>query len=99
MVRFIQSNDHAGIVLRVTVGYPLKEGTLIDFYHACSSPIESVLLQPHIEKAIAGTMEEIRRVSYQRGWRAAKSKKVKKSDWFPSLTQVQEWEKKEAGPS
>ena len=67
------------------------------FGRECASPIERELLREHLIAALNNTFERIRRVSYMRGWRDAKSKKRAKEQWFPCGSDVVDWERKEAG--
>ena len=74
-------------------------GQIVDlkFYRDAASEIEAVLLQKHILEAISHGFKDIRRVSYLRGWRDAKSKKRKKEDWFPPHPTITPWERNEIG--
>ena len=85
-----------GVWVRLGNDYPLKTQENLDFYRAGASSIETALLRKHLQDQLDAMMEEVRQVSYLRGWRDAKSKR-KKQAWFSDFAQVMDWEKKEAG--
>ena len=97
MIQIMQSTDNKGIYVRLIVGYPLKQDTRIDFYHACSNDTESLLLRQHLDRTLESMMKKMRQVSYRRGWRHAKSKKMKKETFFASCAEVTAWEQEDAG--
>lgn len=94
-ISFVSSNDGGGLYVEVRPD-GLGENLCLDFYRAGASVIETTLLRRHIRQALDNQMEAIRKVSYLRGWRDAKSKR-KKKDWFASCVDVRDWETKEAG--
>ena len=85
-----------GVWVRLGTDAPLHKQPALDFYRAGASQIETALLRQHLQDQLDAMMEEVRQVSYLRGWRDAKSKR-KKQSWFPDIAQVMDWEKKEAG--
>jgi len=96
MIDLVKSSDGKGLFIRVTPRWPLKESIRLDFYRAGASEIETALIEQHLDALIADSTEALRKVSYLRGWRDAKSKR-RKADGFTSGLVVDEWEKKEAG--
>ncbi len=80
------------------VGIEIEDSTIgkITFWRESSSEIEATLLQAHLSGKVDASMEAIRKVSYLRGWRAAKSKRNKES-WWSCWTEVLPWEREEAG--
>lgn len=89
-----EPNGHGLYVRLIPAG--LGENVQLDFYRAGTSRIEATLLGRHLQEGLDAQMELVRRVSYLRGWRDAKSKR-KKHEWFASCVDVREWESKEAG--
>ena len=94
-ISFISSDGKKGLFVRVRPD-GLEKGLCLDFYRDGASAIETTLLQRHLYKVLQDQMEAVRKVSYLRGWRDAKSKR-KKKDWFASCVDVRDWETKEAG--
>ena len=92
MLRLVISDD------KKHVGIAIEDSTIgkIVFWRQSSSEIEATLLQAHLSGKVDASMEAIRKVSYLRGWRAAKSKHNKES-WWSCWPEVLPWEKKEAG--
>lgn len=80
------------------IGIEFEDATIgkVTFWRQSPSTIEATLLQAHLCGKVDASMEAIRKVSYLRGWRAAKSKHNKES-WWSCWTEVLPWEKKEAG--
>lgn len=62
----------------------------------CQSGIARELMIEHFRRHFSTQLEAIRRVSYNAGWRAAKSKKPKRT-WHPQSLTVLGWERTEAG--
>ena len=89
MIKCLRSQDGGSVVIRIEAG---DLGTL-QFCRSSGSTIEAILLQRHIEHLIGEAMQEIRRTSYNRGWRDAKSKKKAKDTFFPTHPAVLEWER------
>jgi len=96
MINFLVSKDLQGLYVRITPGYSLDGVGPLDFYRAGTSSIETLLLERHLDKLLWSKMEEVRRVSYLRGWRDAKAHKVKSTS-FPKCVDVLDWERKDAG--
>jgi hypothetical protein len=92
MLRLVLSDD------KKHVGIEIEDSTIgkIVFWRQSPSEIEATLLQAHLSGKVDASMEAIRKVSYLRGWRAAKSKRNKES-WWSCWPEVLPWEKKEAG--
>lgn len=66
----------------VTVDISLSIGWDIELTYLRSSEMDAILLSNQIEKDLQNRIETIRREAYQLGWKQAKSKKVRKKDWF-----------------
>ncbi len=95
MIRVVYSADSkTGLFLGLKPGHPVNEEVL--FFRECASPLERALLQQHMTEYISALFREVRRTSYLSGWRDAKSKKLKR-DFFSGMSEVVEWEKKQAG--
>lgn len=95
-MQILCTNNKEGLVIRIKPSAPLDQTLCLDFYRAGASSIETVLLQVQLQRVFDEQTEHLRRVSYLRGWRAAKSK-LKKASWFADYQKVLEWEEKEAG--
>lgn len=95
MISFISSDSRKGLFVRVRPD-GLEKDLCLDFYRYGASTIETTLLRQYLCTALQDQMEQIRTVSYLRGWRDAKSKR-KKKDWFASSVDVRDWEEREAG--
>jgi len=89
MIKCLRSQDGGSVVIRIEAG----DLGMLQFVRASGSNIETILLQRHIEHLIGEAMQEIRRTSYNRGWRDAKSKKKVKATFFPIYPAVLEWER------
>ena len=94
-ISFISSSDGQGLYVRVRPD-GIEKDLNLDFHRASASVIETRLLQRYLYTALSNQMEQVRQVSYLRGWRDAKSKR-KKKDYFASSVDVRDWEEKEAG--
>lgn len=90
------TSNKEGLVFRIKPSAPLDQTLCLDFYREGASSIETVLLQSQLQRMFDEQIEALRRVSYLRGWRAAKSK-LKKATWFADYQKVLDWEEKEAG--
>jgi len=95
-INFLVSKDLQGLYVRITPEYPLSGVGPLDFYRAGASSIETLLLEQQLDNLIWSKMEEVRRVSYLRGWRDAKAHRVKRTS-FPTCVDVLDWENKDAG--
>ena len=94
MIHVVKCTNDKGLFVRIKPCSPLNDAVRLDFYRACASDIECDLLQAHLDAMISENMEQIRKVSYNAGWRDAKSHKKSKRDWFASATEVMDWERK-----
>ena len=90
MIEFLRSTDNQAIWIKVTAGGPITEP--LWWRHECLSALECQLLQDYLKRAMATQLEEIRRVSYERGWKDAKSKKGKSTTFATCMT-VLGWER------
>ena len=94
-IRLLSAEGGKGLYIELKPD-DLGENVTLDFYRDSASTIEATLLRRYVQKALADQMQQVRQVSYLRGWRDAKSKRTKR-DWFPCCVNVPDWEKKEAG--
>lgn len=97
MIRIVRSHDNKGLFVSLELGYPMPEKMELDFFRASASEVETRLLEQEVRKKLHGLFEEIRKVSYLKGWKDAKSKKARKSHVFPNRMYMDDWERKEAG--
>ena len=74
-----------------------KELGKLVFWHESSSEIEATLLANYLAPRFEKALEYLRKVSYLRGWRAAKSKRTAKATWWSGWREILSWEKDEAG--
>ena len=96
MIRIIRSSGNNKLIwVAFKPGFPLGENEEVFFMRECASEIECKLLYEKLQGQLGRTMEEIRKVSYQRGWRQAKAKKGGKHKWFSPHSAVLPWEKEE----
>ncbi len=63
------------------------------FRRESASALECRLLCERLRQELGTRLEEIRRVSYERGWKDAKAKRPR-STVFPTCTKVLDWEHK-----
>ena len=66
----------------VNVNISLSIGWSIDLKYQRHSQIDAVLLRNQIQSDLNNKIETIRREAYELGWKEAKSKKIRKRDWF-----------------
>ena len=92
-IQFLRTQDDKHILVRFTID---GLGDL-DFYRASASTIETRLLRDKIYNEFSAQMENVRSVSYRRGWKHRGShKKDAKKSGFATCAEVLDWERKEA---
>jgi len=93
-IEILSEKEEKGVYLKVTI-----EGfEPFWFYRQGASKIETQLLHEKLRSLFGQQMRQVRTVSYLRGWRDAKAKRVKQDkDWNPVSVDLMNWEKKEAG--
>lgn len=89
MIQFLWSTDKKTLWVKVTEseGFPA-----LWFRREAASELECQLLQAHLDTSLRRMVEEVRRVSYARGWKDAKKKKAR-STTFAGCLKVLEWER------
>lgn len=90
MIQFCWSTDKK--TLWVKIQDPDTSLPPIWFRREASSELECQLLQAHLDRTLGALLEDIRRVSYERGWKDAKKKKAKSTN-FPHCLRVLDWER------
>jgi hypothetical protein len=94
MIRIVRSSDNPKLIwVAFKPGFPLGENEEVFFSRECASEIECKLLCEKLQSQLGLNMEEIRKVSYQRGWKQAKAKKGGKCTWFATHSAVLPWER------
>jgi hypothetical protein len=92
MIRIVRASDSkTRLWIEMKPIHPLVESMW--FLHDCANETERNLLEAHLRSSLSDRIRDIRRVSYQRGWRNKSDKKGAKSDLFPSTMDIMEWEK------
>jgi hypothetical protein len=92
MIRIVRASDSkTRLWIEMKPIYPLTESMW--FAHDCANETERNLLEAHLRTSLGDQIRAIRRVSYQRGWRNKSDKKGAKSDLFPCIMDIMEWEK------
>jgi hypothetical protein len=71
------------LVVKVTAAYPLTN-TVFETTWEAGAEWSASLLQNHLRTLMDTRIREIRQEEYERGWKDARSHKVKKNDWFSS---------------
>ena len=74
------SNEKEKVVINVSMSI----GWNIDLHYVRDCEMDAILLKNQIQHDLNKKIESIRRSAYELGWKDAKSKKVKKRDWFNS---------------
>lgn len=88
-IQLLRGNDKKSLCLRFNID---GVETDIDFWRSGMSEVEMVLLQQHLLKVFGDHMEEIRKVSYGRGWNDHK-RKLPRRDTFARCHELFEWER------
>jgi len=78
MITFERSDTELKVIVETNLGSSYW------LYWKCSDKQYAMLLREHIEQKLSRKLEQIRRESYEQGWKDAKSKKVAKKTWFKS---------------
>ena len=94
-IRIAKNDNPKQLFVGITTGGVVGEE--LWFVRDGASEIERELLREHLIASLSDTFERIRKVSYLRGWRDAKSKKKLKQQWFACQSDMLDWEKREAG--
>lgn len=89
-IQLRRGNDKKSLCLTFNIN---DVSTDIDFWRSDLSEVEMVLLKQYIEKAFGDHMQEIRSVSYRRGWNDHK-RKQSQAGWFARCHELLDWEKK-----
>lgn len=89
MIQFLWSTDKKTLWVKVTESEGLPA---LWFRREASSELECQLLQAHLDRTLGSLLEDLRRVSYERGWKDAKRKKAKSTN-FPHCLRVLDWER------
>ena len=92
----VRSADKKGVFIKLKHS-DVNDGEYLYFYREGASQLEVELLQERLDKVVSAQLEGLRRTSYLRGWRAAKSKKIAKESWFAMCLDILNWEKVESG--
>lgn len=89
-IQLLRGTDKQSLCLRFNIDGVESD---IDFWRSGVNEVEMVLLQQHLLEKFGNHMEEIRRVSYERGYRHGKRREMKDTT-FARCHTLLEWEKK-----
>ena len=88
-MRFLRSNSKNALCVEIQL---LGLEKTLNFWRENISEVEMVLLQKALNDALGEQLENIRKVSYERGWRDKASHKNAKNTWFPTSLDIMDWE-------
>ena len=71
-----------GTKLKVEIDPKMPDKKVMYLYWDCSNEWYAELLMRQLDKELEDLIQRIRKAEYNSGWKDAKSKKVKKRDWF-----------------
>lgn len=76
MITISTSQEKVIVNVKIDIGYNFD----LEYPRHCS--MDARLLGNQINKDLQKKIETIRRTAYELGWKEAKSKKMRKKDWF-----------------
>lgn len=76
MIQISSLSDKVKVQITTSIGYNFT----LSYERSCE--MDAVLLRNQLQEDLRKKIESIRKDAYELGWKEAKSKKVRKKDWF-----------------
>ena len=84
-IKFKRKETRVQLAVDTDLPYDEENNTILYFYYDCEDLDYAELLCRYFEKRHKDAIRAIRKAEYESGWRDAKGKKRRKSNWFSDM--------------